>query len=91
VPAHAVAANYIVPCGGAGRITTITGLAEAAADAQVDHVVQMLFPGDVVRPYPEFSGYPAFVLSRHPSHADAERLHARLERSVRIGYGPVPG
>ena len=88
----AVAANYIVPCGGAGRITAIAGLAEAGRDPRVDHLVQMLFPGDLVRPYPDFSGYPAFVLSRHPSYEDAERMHAELERSIRISYAPeAPG
>ncbi|MFJ9575624.1 ATP-grasp domain-containing protein [Streptomyces sp. NPDC101191] len=82
------AANYIVPCGGYGRITALHGLDEVRADPRVDHVVQMLFPGDEVRPYPDFTGYPAFVISRHDSTADAEDFHAHLERTVRIDYAP---
>ncbi|MEV6318885.1 ATP-grasp domain-containing protein [Streptomyces sp. NPDC051776] len=82
------AANYIVPCGGHGRIATIHGLDEVRADPRVDHVVQMLFPGDVVRPYPDFTGYPAFVLSRHRTVAEAEEFHAYLERTIRIDYIP---
>jgi biotin carboxylase len=87
-PAIAAAANYIVPCGGSGPITAIHGFDEVRADSRVDHLVQMLFPGDVVRPYPEFSGYPAFVLSRHPDTADAEDFHAALERDIRVEYRP---
>ncbi|MFD7447628.1 ATP-grasp domain-containing protein [Kitasatospora sp. NPDC059827] len=82
----AAAANYIVPCGGSGRITAIHGLAELRDDPRVDHVVQMLFPGDVVRPYPDFTGYPAFVLSRHADTAEAEEFHRFLEQSIRIDY-----
>ncbi|MFE5583134.1 ATP-grasp domain-containing protein [Kitasatospora sp. NPDC056531] len=80
------AANYIVPCGGFGRIEAIHGLDELRADPRVEHVVQMLFPGDVVRPYPDFTGYPAFVLSRHATTAEAEEFHRFLETSVRIDY-----
>lgn len=80
------AANYIVPCGGSGRISAIRGLVELRDDPRVDHVVQMLFPGDVVRPYPDFTGYPAFVLSRHADIAEAEEFHRFLERSIRIEF-----
>ncbi|MFF7364675.1 ATP-grasp domain-containing protein [Streptomyces sp. NPDC008125] len=80
------AANYIVPCGGYGRITAISGLDELRDDPRVDHVVQMLFPGDVVKPYPDFTGYPAFVLSRHANTAETEEFHRYLESAVRIDY-----
>ncbi|GAA3082038.1 ATP-grasp domain-containing protein [Streptomyces roseofulvus] len=83
------AANYIVPCGGHGRITAIHGLDALRDDPRVDHVVQMLFPGDVVRPYPDFTGYPAFVLSRHEDLAETEEFHRFLERSIRIEYAEV--
>lgn len=80
------AGNYIVQCGGSGRISAIRGLDEARADPRVDHVVQMLHPGDLVRPYPEFPGYPAFVLSRHADTAETEEFHRHLERTIRIEY-----
>src|SRR5690606_23170205 len=80
------AANYIVPCGGSGRISAIHGLAELRDGPRVDHVVQMLFPGAVVRPYPDFTGYPAFVLSRRADIAGAEEFHRFLERSIRIEF-----
>ncbi|MTD55520.1 ATP-grasp domain-containing protein [Amycolatopsis pithecellobii] len=83
----AAAANYIVPCNGSGRIIAIHGLDELRADPRVDHVVQMLFPGDIVRPYPDFTGYPAFVLSRHANIAEAEEFHQFLDQAIRIDYG----
>ncbi|MER5888205.1 ATP-grasp domain-containing protein [Streptomyces sp. NPDC001941] len=87
-PATGAAANYIVPCGGSGRIVALHGLEEVAKDPRVDHLVQMLHPGDVVRPYPDFTGYPAFVLSHHPSTADAEEFHRYLAEHIRIDYAP---
>lgn len=87
--ARGAAANYIVPCGGSGRITALHGLAEVAGDPRVDHVVQMLYPGDVVRPYPHFTGYPAFILSHHPSTEDAEEFHRDLAHLIRIDYAPA--
>lgn len=89
--ATGAAANYIVPCGGSGRITAIHGLDELRADPRVDHVVQMLFPGDVVRPYPDFTGYPAFILSRHATTAEAEEFHRALETAIRVEYAPEGG
>lgn len=87
--ATGAAANYIVPCRGSGRITAIHGLDELAGDPRVDQVVQMLHPGDVVLPYPDFTGYPAFVLSHHRSTEDAEEFHRGLERRIRIDYAPT--
>lgn len=81
-----VAANYIVPCGGSGVVTAIQGLDELAGDRRVDHVVRMLHPGDVVRPYPDFTAYPAFVLSHHASAQDAEEFHQFLKRHIRVEY-----
>ncbi|MET0188825.1 MAG: ATP-grasp domain-containing protein [Pseudonocardia sediminis] len=80
--------NYIVPCGGQGRIVALDGLDDVAAAPEVTHLVQMLFPGDVVRPYPEFTGYPAFVLSRHAGIDELERFHSGLGERISIRYRP---
>ncbi|GHI24256.1 hypothetical protein Shyd_56270 [Streptomyces hydrogenans] len=79
-------AMYFVPVGGSGRITKIAGLSEAAADPRVDRIVQLLHPGDRILPYPEYSGYPGFVFSRHDSYEDAEQFHDALDESVVIHY-----
>ena len=81
-----VGANYAIPIGGSGLIRAMDGFDEVRADPRVDHVAQMLRPGDLVRPYPEQSGYPGFVLSRHESYADAERFHEWLDQVIRIEY-----
>lgn len=81
-----IAANYIVQCGGYGRISEISGLSQIAADPQVDHVIQMLYSGATVRPYPHFSGHPAFVLSRHADRESVLELHERIDSTVSISY-----
>ncbi|MGW9245007.1 ATP-grasp domain-containing protein [Streptomyces sp. EN27] len=81
-----VGAMYFVPVGGSGRIADIEGLTEAADDPRVDRVIQLLHPGDRVLPYPEYSGYPGFVLSHHGDYPDAERFHQGLDASVSVTY-----
>lgn len=88
--AQGCAANYIVPCGGSGVIAEISGLDDVRHDPRVDHVIQMLGPGDVVSGYPRFSGYPAFVLSRHDGYDDALGFHAELRERIKIAYSPLP-
>ncbi len=46
----------------------------------------LLFPGDVVPAFPKFSGYPAFVLSRHPTYEDAGRFHQWLDATITMRY-----
>ncbi|MGQ0839471.1 ATP-grasp domain-containing protein [Actinokineospora sp.] len=86
VAATGVAAMYFVQVGGSGTIADIVGLDGLDDDARVDRVVRMMGPGDVVRPYPEYSGYPGFILSNHPDYADAESFHRQLDDTVRITY-----
>jgi biotin carboxylase len=84
------AGNYIVQTGGTGRITAIDGLAEASAHPAVRHTAQFLFPGDEVRAYPEFSGYPAFILSVHPSADALESFHRYLDATITVRYAVSP-
>jgi hypothetical protein len=80
------AGNYIVPTGGTGTIADISGLAEVAGISSVWHVAQFMYPGDEVRPYPEFSGYPAFVLSVHETADDLTEFHDYLGNAVVVRY-----
>lgn len=84
--AVAHAGNYIVAAGGAGIVDEVTGLAEVAAHPAVRHIAQLLFPGDEVRPYPEFSGYPAFILSVHDTAADLIDFHEYLDKAITVRY-----
>lgn len=85
-PVRAHAGNYIVQTGGTGRITAIEGLAEASAHPAVRHVARFLGPGDEVRAYPEFSGYPAFILSVHDTADDLEAFHHHLDATIAVRY-----
>lgn len=86
VPYERASGNYIVQCGGHGTIRTIRGL-EAAEDLPgVRKVLRMLSSGDTVLPYPEFSGYPAFVLSVHDDALGLKALHDHLDATVEVLY-----
>ena len=78
--------NYIVKCGGSGTIRAIRGLDKARRHPSVTSVVQMLHPGNVVRAYPDFSGYPAFILSVHARVEELIEFHRQLDRDIKVIY-----
>lgn len=80
------AAAYLVPIGGGGRVKRIRGLDAVRADPRVDYVVQTAGPGAVLRPYPDWSGNPAVVLSHHESDAAAAAYLDHLARTLRVEY-----
>ncbi len=84
------AAAYLVPVGSGGRIIQVCGLDKVRSDPRVDYVVQTVGPGELLRPYPDWSGYPAIVLSHHQSDAAAEEFRENLARSLVVEYGPRP-
>lgn len=85
VPAGHVAA-YLVPVGKGGRINRVRGLDAVRTDPQVDYVVQTVGPGALLRSYPDWSGYPAIVLSRHESDAAAVAYRDHLARTLHVEY-----
>ncbi|MEV5121828.1 ATP-grasp domain-containing protein [Streptomyces decoyicus] len=80
------AAAYLVPIGSGGRVKRIRGLDAVRTDPQVDYVVQTAGPGSVLRPYPDWTGNPAVVLSHHESDAEAEAYLAHLARTLHVEY-----
>lgn len=80
------AAAYLVPVGKGGRINRVRGLDVVRTDPQVDYVVQTVGPGAQVRCYPDWSGYPAIVLSRHDSDAAAVTYRDYLARTLHVEY-----
>ncbi|MFJ6790938.1 ATP-grasp domain-containing protein [Streptomyces angustmyceticus] len=80
------AAAFQVPVGSGGRVKQIHGLDAVRADPRVDYLVQTTGPGAVLRPYPDFSGYPVIVLSRHGSDAEAEAYREHLVRTLYVEY-----
>ncbi|MFG2831351.1 ATP-grasp domain-containing protein [Streptomyces sp. NPDC048434] len=85
VPAGHVAA-YQVPVGSGGRIKHIHGVDSVRTDPRVDYVVETMGPGALLNPYPDFSGYPVIVLSRHGSDAEAESYRDHLARTLYVEY-----
>lgn len=79
-------AAFQVQVGGGGRIKEIRGLDAVRADPRVEHVVGTVSPGTVLRPYPDWSGYPAIVLSRHKSDAEAVAFLDHLARTLHVEY-----
>jgi biotin carboxylase len=86
IPARAAAGNYIVQCQGAGVFQGVDGLDGVEADPRVDLVVPTMQRGQVVKPYPEFSGYPGFVLSRHSDMEDLEGFHRHLDDRLKVVF-----
>ncbi|MFH8570212.1 ATP-grasp domain-containing protein [Streptomyces sp. NPDC017993] len=80
------AAAYQVPVGSGGRIKHIHGLDSVRTDPRVDYLVQTMGPGALLHPYPDFSGYPVIVLSRHGSDAEAEAYRDHLARTLHVEY-----
>ncbi|WP_041832226.1 ATP-grasp domain-containing protein [Actinoplanes sp. N902-109] len=77
---------YLVPIGAGGRLKRIRGLDEVRRDPRVEYVVQTAAPGSELLSYPDWSGNPAVVLSRHGSDADTKAFHDHLARTLRVEY-----
>ncbi|WP_309111389.1 ATP-grasp domain-containing protein [Saccharothrix sp.] len=83
-------AAFSVPVGPGGRVARVRGLDGLRDDPRVDYVIgNMVHPGDVLEPYPNWSAYPGIVLSHHDSDADATAFHHYLARNVRVEYEPA--
>ena len=82
----AAAGNYIVQCQGSGVFQEVEGLSEIGTDPRVDLVVSTMQRGHLVKPYPEFSGYPGFVLSRHDDIDDLEVFHRQLDDRIKVVF-----
>ncbi|MEV6833318.1 ATP-grasp domain-containing protein [Streptomyces sp. NPDC051133] len=80
------AAAYLVPIGGGGRVKRIRGLEAVRADPRVDYVVETAGPGALLRPYPDWTGNPAVVLSHHESDAEAAAYLAHLAQTLHVEY-----
>lgn len=77
------ASNYIVPLSGSGRLCRVDGLEEAAAHDDCVRLMRFLPDGAEVRPYPEFSGFIAFVFGRHASFEDGLAQFEWLGQRIR--------
>lgn len=82
----AAAGNWIIPTGGHGRLVEIKGLEEVARHPDTRRILTFLAPGTLVEPYPIFSGYPGFILSRHANWQAGAAYHNWLAETVRVRW-----
>ncbi|MEA5100861.1 ATP-grasp domain-containing protein [Pantoea sp. S18] len=80
------AGNYIIPVQGSGIFIEIDGLANLREKPEVQYVFEFMDAGHKVLPYPHFSGYPGFILTRHTDHAACEVFYYDLQKSLKIKY-----
>lgn len=80
------AGNYIVPIGSGGVFVGLNGKQRVQEHPDTRFVFEILRPGHVVRPYPEFSGYPGFVCSSHPSWQEAMDYVNFLNQNISATY-----
>lgn len=85
---HGAAANYLVPTGVGGIVADIDGL-DAVRRRPDTLVLQFLFDGDIIPPYPKFNFYPAFVISQHRDYDEAAAFHRYLDQTVRVRFQPA--
>lgn len=82
-----LAINYIIPIGEGGVVRKIHGIEEVRAHRDTVRIIEFMKKGQTANPYPDFNGYPGFILSCHGSHADAEGYLDMLKQDVRVEYG----
>jgi hypothetical protein len=91
-PAHrAFAADWIVPVTGHGEYAGLAGAGEVRRHPATRMLLELMRPGAVVPAWPRFAGYPAFVLSEHPTYQDCHAYHAWLEETIAIAWADAAG
>jgi hypothetical protein len=71
---------------GNGIFVEIDGLENVRDKYEVEYVFEFMEPGHNVLPYPHFSGYPGFILTRHTDHAACESFYHDLQKNLKIKY-----
>jgi hypothetical protein len=85
----ATAGNWIIPLGGHGKLVNIEGLQAVHKHSETKRVLTFLKPGTDVQPYPIFTGYPGFVLSRHTNWQSGVDYHRWLSQTLRTHWMEV--
>lgn len=84
--AKCIAGNYIVPTKGHGEITSLKGFNNVLKQEETNRILQFLQVGNIVEPYPNFSGYPGFVLTTHNNYDDCVNYYKWLDDEILINY-----
>lgn len=84
--AKACVSNYNIRAGGGGVFREIGGLVQAARTAPPQRFIFMWQPGFKVTPYPDFCGFPGFILSKHVDFETGLGDIERYDREVVVQY-----
>jgi predicted ATP-grasp superfamily ATP-dependent carboligase len=78
--------QYIIPLGGTGVYEGLNGAHDVEAHPDTAHLIKILPVGTIVRPLPDFPGYPGFIMSRHKSYEDSIRYHKWLDETIKTTF-----
>lgn len=81
-----IAGNYIIPTKGHGEITSLNGFNNVLKQEETKRILQFLHVGNFVEPYPNFSGYPGFILTTHKNYDACVNYYKWLQDEVSINY-----
>lgn len=82
----AAAGNWIIPLGGHGQLVKVEGLRAVHEHPDTRRILTFLEPDTHVQPYPVFSGYPGFVLSRHTDWQSGVDYHRWLSQTIQTHW-----
>ncbi|MEB6242701.1 ATP-grasp domain-containing protein [Staphylococcus gallinarum] len=81
-----IAGNYIIPTKGHGEITKFNGIHNVLKQEETKRLLQFLNVGNFVEAYPNFSGYPGFVLTTHKNYEACVNYYKWLQNEISINY-----
>ena len=81
-----VAGNYIIPVKGSGIFKEFKNIDLIKKNPQVKNFLEFYEDGLEVLPYPNFSGYPGFVLTVHNSYQECEDFYNKLDKEIIVEY-----
>lgn len=77
---------YPLPVGAGGVLRGFRGLDEVSRDPELVRFVQLSPFGHRLLVYPDFSGYPGIIFTKHKSYEDAERYIQQIDARLRPIY-----
>lgn len=81
-----VAGNYIIPVKGSGIFKEFKNIEVIKKDPQVKQFLEFYENGLEVLPYPNFSGYPGFILTVHDTYQECEDYYRKLDNEIVVEY-----
>ena len=81
-----IAGNYIIPVRGGGVMKGINGIKNILSNPNTIRFVKLSKNGKQFLKYPNFSGFPGFVFSKHKNFKDGMKYHQMLDKKIYVQY-----